>query len=222
MHQADKVERILNQLYKEEGFKILKDPDYWKAFDCCATDTEAPLSLAYIKNYKKICKIHGKFATDQKVRNLYASISKVISLNDRSKDYVEKENSTKKEAHFKVMEERKIPYCKELQQEINFIQFLRKKQVTEAYALGEEVLIHADARMLSNWATLGECMVKEKEFRVKMAAWAKRALELGVNECMEEEMTNVLLALETSPNPVRRGKGAAPRKSIPIPGYWVE
>lgn len=69
MHQADKVEAILNQLYEEEGIKLLKDPDYWQAFDCCAADIDAPLSLAFIKNYKKnvqdrrkIC--HGSESTE--------------------------------------------------------------------------------------------------------------------------------------------------------------
>lgn len=222
MHQADKVERILNQLYEEEGIKLLKDPDYWQAFDCCAADIDAPLSLAFIKNYKKMCKTVGKFATDQKVRNLYASIAKVISLNDKSKDYREQENLAKKEAYFKTMETRKVPYYKELQQEINFIQLLRKGQLAEAYALGEKALANADARMLGNWAALGERMIKGQEFRTKMAAWAKRALDLGVDESMTEEVKSVQHDLETSANPVRGGKHSAPRKSLPMRGYLSE
>ncbi|MBS7196682.1 MAG: thioredoxin family protein [Bacteroidales bacterium] len=222
MHQADKVEGILNQLYKEKGIKLLKDPDYWQAFDCCAADTESPLSLAFIKNYKKMCKTVGKFATDQKVRNLYVSIAKVISLNDITARYKDSENPAKKEAYFKTMEERKIPYCKELQQEVNFIQFLRKGKSAEAYALGEEALAKADARMLGNWAALGERMGKGKEFRTKMAAWAKRALDLGVDESMQAEVQSVLLDLETSENPVRGGKKSAPRKSLPMRGYLSE
>ena len=222
MHQADKVERILNQLYEEEGIKLLKDPDYWQAFDCCAADIDAPLSLAFIKNYKKMCKTVGKFATDQKVRNLYASIAKVISLNDKSKDYREQENLAKKEAYFKTMETRKVPYYKELKQEINFIQLLRKGQLVEAYALGEKALANADARMLGNWAALGERMIKGQEFRTKMAAWAKRALDLGVDESMTEEVKSVQHDLETSANPVRGGKHSAPRKSLPMRGYLSE
>jgi len=218
MHQADKVESILNQLYEERGIKILKNPDIWKAFDCCAANIDAPLSLAFVKNYKKMCKKHGKFFIDQKVRNLYASISQVISLNDIN----ESENPAKKEAYFKIMETRKIPYRKELQQEINFIQFLRRGQVAEAYALGEKALIHADARMLGNWATLGERMTRGQEFRTKMAAWAKRALDLGVDESMTEEVRSVQHDLETSANPVRGGKHSAPRKSLPMRGYLSE
>ena len=222
IHQAVKVERILNQLYEEEGIKILKDPDYWKAFNCCAIDIDTPLSLAFIKNYKKMCKVHGAFAIDQKVRNLYACIAKANSMRDVNKNLKETDNPAKKEAYFKAMEARKVPYYKELQQEIDFILLLRKGQVAEAYALGEKALSNGDARMLGNWAALGERMTHGQEFRTKMAVWAKRALKLGVDESMTEEVKSVLHDLETLAHPVRGRKGVVPRKSIPIPGYWVE
>ena len=76
--------------------------------------------------------------------------------------------------------------------------------------------------MLGNWAALGERMIKGQEFRTKMAAWAKRALDLGVDESMTEEVKSVQHDLETSANPVRGGKHSAPRKGLPMRGYLSE
>ena len=73
LHLADQAETTLGQLYQEQGRKILRDKDYWTVFDCCAEDIDSPLSLAFLKDYKKLCKIHGAFAVDQKTRNLYAT-----------------------------------------------------------------------------------------------------------------------------------------------------
>ena len=216
-HAADLVENILNQLYEEQGAKILRDSVYWTAFDCCAADTEAPLSLAFLKDYKKLRKTHGQFAVDQKVRNLYASIAKVLTLYDRQgrKEVV---SQAKKDSLFAVMAERKVPHYEMLQQEIDFILLLRAHQYEEARALGEKALADADARTLCNWATLGERHTRDNgEIRRKMAEWMKRAIEAGVDPSMQEEAEAVLNDLTTSDRPILQ-KGQF-RKSIPIRGY---
>ena len=216
-HAADLVENILNQLYEEQGAKILRDSVYWTAFDCCAADTEAPLSLAFLKDYKKLRKTHGAFAVDQKARNLYASIAKVLTLYDRQgrKEVV---SQAKKDSLFAVMAERKVPHYEMLQQEIDFILLLRAHQYEEACALGEKALADADARTLCNWATLGERHTRDNgEIRRKMAEWMKRAIEAGVDPSMQEEAEAVLNDLTTSDRPILQ-KGQF-RKSIPIRGY---
>lgn len=216
-HAADLVENILNQLYEEQGAKILRDSVYWTAFDCCAADTEAPLSLAFLKDYKKLRKTHGAFAVDQKARNLYASIAKVLTLYDRQgrKEVV---SQAKKDSLFAVMAERKVPHYEMLQQEIDFILLLRAHQYEEACALGEKALADADARTLCNWATLGERLTRDNgEIRRKMAEWMKRAIEAGVDPSMQEEAEAVLNDLTTSDRPILQ-KGQF-RKSIPIRGY---
>ena len=216
-HSADLVEDLLNRLYEEQGVKILRDSVYWTAFDCCAADTEAPLSLAFLKDYKKLRKTHGAFAVDQKVRNLYASIAKALTLYDRQgrKEVV---SQAKKDSLFAVMAERKVPHYEMLQQEIDFILLLRAHQYEEACALGEKALADADARTLCNWATLGERFTRDNgEIRRKMAEWMKRAIEAGVDPSMQEEAEAVLNDLTTSDRPILQ-KGQF-RKSIPIRGY---
>ena len=216
-HSADLVEDLLNRLYEEQGVKILRDSVYWTAFDCCAADTEAPLSLAFLKDYKKLCKTHGQFAVDQKARNLYASIAKALTLYDRQgrKEVV---SQAKKDSLFAVMAERKVPHYEMLQQEIDFILLLRAHQYEEARALGEKALADADARTLCNWATLGERFTRDNgEIRRKMAEWMKRAIEAGVDPSMQEEAEAVLNDLTTSDRPILQ-KGQS-RKSIPIRGY---
>lgn len=216
-HSADLVEDLLNRLYEEQGVKILRDSVYWTAFDCCAADTEAPLSLAFLKDYKKLCKTHGQFAVDQKARNLYASIAKALTLYDRQgrKEVV---SQAKKDSLFAVMAERKVPHYEMLQQELDFILLLRANKYEEAYALGEKALANADARTLCNWATLGERMVRNnEEIRVKMAEWMRRAIASGVEPSMQEEAEAVLHDLMTSKTPAYQKGGS--RKSIPIRGY---
>lgn len=211
--QADKVERILNKLYEEKGINILKDPYYWELFENCCANIDAPLSLAVVKDYKKICKMQGEFKVDQKIRNLYANTRQVRALNDIDKYLRKKKNPAKKEAYFRMMEERNVPHCKELQQEINFIQLLRDGKNAEAYALGNEALANADARMLCNWATLGEALIRGDEAtRTQMAEWARKALQLGVDESIREEAQSVLHDLETldAPNDNVRRKSVTP------------
>lgn len=216
-HQADCVENVLNQLYEEKDKHLLRDEDYWIAFDCCAENINAPLSLAFLKDYKKLSKIHGAFNVDQKVRNLYASISKVIDLYERQ-GRKEIFSDTKKQEYFKVMIDRKVPHAQALQQEMEFIVLLRAGQYAEAYSLGEKALAHADARMLCNWATLGEKMVRNnQDIRIKMAQWMERALAAGVDASMQEEAQSVQQDLISSPNPSYKKGGS--RKSIPIRGY---
>ena len=221
-HQADLTENILNQLYKENGKKILRDKDYWKAFEVCAADVDAPLSLAFLKDYKKLCKVYGNFSVDQKIRNLYASIGKTLSLYENGRERKKRIDEGKKKAYFALMEERKIPNGRILQQEIEFILLLKEGQYEQAYALGKEALTKADARILCNWATLGERLARgNQEIRTRMAEWAKRALELGLETSMQEEAKNVLHDLTVSPNPAFMEKGSA-RKSIPMRGYAFE
>lgn len=217
-HQADKVESVLNQIYEEQGRKILRDKDYWEAFECCAADINAPLSVAFGKEYKKLYKVHGKYAVDQKIRNLYAGYSRVLALYDTRgrKEIVSEE---KKQAHFDLMKERKLPDYQRLQQEIDFIILLRAREYGEAYAWGEKCLKDADARELCNWATLGERMVREKDVRLKMAVWVKRALEQKYNNEIEEEGKSVLHDLETLDQPAYSKGGM--RKSIPMRGYKI-
>lgn len=219
-HQADRIEEVLNQLYNEGNKHILQDKDYWQAFDCCAADIDSPLSLAFLKDYKKLCKIHGKFSIDQKIRNLYASVAKVLALcNIQGRQEIVLED--KKQAYFQKMQERKIPFCSELQEEIEYIILLRSGKYEEAYALGEKALSNADSRMLCNWATLGERIVRNnQEIRTQMAKWMKRAIEKGVDASMQEEAQNVLQDLTNSANPIY-AKGKA-RKSIPMRGYLNE
>ena len=216
-HQADCVESVLNRLYEEQGNKILQDKDYWEAFDCCAADVNAPLSVAFGKEYKKLYKLHGKYSVDQKIRNLYASIGRVLTLYDTQgrKEVISEE---KKQAHFDLMKERKLPDYQGLQQEVDYIILLRGGKYEEAYTLGEKCLEKADARKLCNWATLGERMVRSnKEVRAKIAVWIKRALELQHNAEIEEEGKSVLHDLEASDRPAySKGKG---RKTIPMRGY---
>ncbi len=217
LHLADQAETTLGQLYQEQGRKILRDKDYWTVFDCCAENTDSPLSLAFLKDYKKLCKIHGAFAVDQKTRNLYASISKVIDLYDR-KGRKEEFSEEKKKEYFRLMEERKVPNCAALQQEIEFIYLLRSGKYGEAYALGEKVLANADARVLGNWATLGERMVRQNQaVRTQMAEWMKRAIEAGVDASLQEEAQSVLNDLTTSASPAYQKGGS--RITIPIRGY---
>ena len=217
LHLADQVEATLEQLYKEQGRKILRDKDYWTAFGCCAEKIDTPLSLAFLKDYKKLCKIHGAFAVDQKTRNLYASISKVIDLYDR-KGRKEVFSEEKKKEYFRLMEERKVPNCAALQQEIEFIYLLRSGKYEEAYALGEKALANADARVLGNWATLGERMVRQNQaVRTQMAGWMKRAIEAGVDVSLQEEAQSVLNDLTTSASPAYQKGGS--RITIPIRGY---
>ena len=217
LHLADQAEATLGQLYKELGHKILRDKDYWTAFDCCAENIDSPLSLVFLKDYKKLCKIHGAFAVDQKVRNLYASISKVIDLYDR-KGRKEVFSEEKKQAYFQVMEERKVPNREALQQEIEFIYLLRSGKYEAAYALGEKFLANADARVLGNWATLGERMVRQNQVvRTQMAEWMKRAIAAGVDASLQEEAQSVLKDLTTSATPAYQKGGS--RVTIPIRGY---
>ena len=214
---ADQVEATLEQLYKEQGRKILHDKDYWTAFDCCAANIESPLSSAFLKDYKKLCKIHGAFAVEQKTRNLYASISKVMNLYDRNgrKEVFSEE---KKKEYFRLMEERKVPNCAALQQEIEFIYLLRSGKYEEAYALGEKALANADARVLGNWATLGERMVRQNQaVRTQMAEWMKRAIAIGVDASLQEEAQSVLNDLTTLDSPAYKKGGS--RITIPSRGY---
>ena len=220
-HQADLAENLLNQLYQEQGHKLLRDKDYWTAFDCCAADINAPLSLAFLKDYKKLCKIHGEFAVAQKVRNLYASIAQTMTLYERQgrKDVF---SEAKKEEYFRIMNERKVPNAQLLQQEIEFIVLLRGGQYAEAYTLGEKALANADARTLCNWATLGERLVREGgDIRKKMAVWAERAIKAGLTEEMQEEAKAVQNDLQTSEKATYLGKGKA-RKTIPMRGYLMK
>lgn len=218
-HQADCVEAVLNQLYEEQGNKILRDKDYWEAFDCCAADVNAPLSIAFVKEYKKLYKVHGEYAVLQKIRNLYASIRCALTLYD-TQGRKEVVNEERKQVYFDLMKERKLPDYKVLQQEVDYIILLRAGKYEEAYALGEKSLAKADARELCNWATLGERMVrKNKAIREKMAVWVKRALALQHNEEIEEEGKSVQHDLETSENPFYGGKGSKGRSTIPIRGY---
>lgn len=219
-HMADYTEKILNELYEEGNTKLLYDKDYWDAFVCCAADIDAPLSQALLKDYKKLCKTHGTFAVDQKVRNLYASIAQVLKLYDE-KDRKRVLNEERKRDYLQLMAERDIPYGESLRQEVEFICLLWGKKYEEAYELGEKALAKADARILCNWATLGERMVrKNADVRKKMAAWADRAIKLGVDESMTEEAESVLNDLRTRDMP-GYAKGTS-RKSIPIRGYLVK
>ncbi len=219
LHNADGVERVLNTLYEEQGNKILRDKDYWEAFDCCAADVNTPLSIAFVKEYKKLYKVHGEYAVLQKIRNLYASIRCALTLYD-TQGRKEVVNEERKQAYFDLMKERKLPDYKVLQQEVDYIILLRAGKYEEAYALGEKSLAKADARELCNWATLGERMVrKNKAIREKMVVWVKRALALQHNEEIEEEGKSVLHDLETSENPFYGGKGSKGRSTIPIRGY---
>ncbi len=116
------------------------------------------------------------------------------------------------------MEERKVPNCAALQQEIEFIYLLRSGKYGEAYALGEKVLANADARVLGNWATLGERMVRQNQaVRTQMAGWMKRAIEAGVDARLQEEAQSVLNDLTTSASPAYQKGGS--RITIPIRGY---
>ena len=219
LHSADGVENLLNTLYKEQGSKVLRDKDYWDAFVCCAADINAPLSLAFVKEYKKLYKVHGEYAVLQKIRNLYASIRCALQLYD-TQGRKEVVNEERKQAYFDLIKERKLPDYKMLQQEVDYIILLRAGKYEEAYALGEQSLAKADARGLCNWATLGERMVRQnKEVRLKMAAWVKRALELQPNAEIEEEGKSVLHDLETLDRPFNGGKGSKGRSTIPMRGY---
>lgn len=215
-HQAANVESILNTLYKEQGLKILNNKNYWIAFDCCAADINAPLSVAFVEKRKKLYKLYGEEAVNQKIRNLYASIACVITLYDQQgrKDILSEE---KKQKYFDLMKSRKLPDYAGLQNEIDFIILLRGGKLDEAYALGEEALKNANARKLCNWAALGERMTRDKEFRLKFANWARRALEMKHSEEVAEEGKSVLYDLETSADPVRSKHGG--RKSLPMRGY---
>ena len=215
-YQADAVESVLNQLYEEQGTGILNDKYLWAAFDGCAQDINTPLVIAVGKEYKKLCKIHGEYVVNQTMRNLYASISKTLALydSDGKKEVI---NEEKKQTYFDLLKDRKLPNYKKMQQEIEFITLLRARKYEEAYAWGEQCLKKADARELSNWAALGERMVRgNKEVRLKMTEWIKRALELPHNDKIKEECENVLHDLETAEGPVVSKKA---RQSIPGRGF---
>lgn len=213
-HQATNVEKVLNTLFEEQGIDILKDQYYWDAFNCCAAKVDAPLSLAFVKNYKRLSKIHGEFVVAQKERNIYSSIAQTMTLYE-GEEWHEVLNEEKKDSYFRQMEFWELPHCKELQQEIEFIILLKGKQFQEAYSLGEKVLKEADARTLCNWATLGERFVRGNiDIRRKMASWMQRAIDAGVVEEMQTEAKAVLQDLQTQENPA-----FGPRKGIPTRGY---
>ena len=116
------------------------------------------------------------------------------------------------------MEERKVPNREALQQEIEFIYLLRSGKYEAAYALGEKFLANADARVLGNWATLGERMVRQNQVvRTQMAEWMKRAIAAGVDASLQEEAQSVLKDLTTSATPAYQKGGS--RVTIPIRGY---
>ena len=219
-HQADNAEKLLNTLYEEGNKKLLRDKDYWTAFDCCAADIDSPLSLAFLKDYKKLCKLYGDYAVNQKVRNQYASFAQILKLYE-GQQWREVLSEEKKRAYFDLMEARDVPFCKELEQEIEFVVLLQAGKYGEAYELGEKSLANADARMLCNWATMGERLVAQKDIREKMAGWVERALRLGVEDDVRADSESVLHDLKNRERPAYQ-KGGNGRKGIPMRGYLTK
>lgn len=219
-HQADAVETLLNTLYGEQGGSVLADADYWHAFVTCAAKTDQPLSQYFIASYDEQCRLHGRYAVDQKVRNLYASFPVVLSLYDTD-GRKEKLNPERKQAYLKQLKDQRIPDYKLLQQEVEFLIMLKEKDYEGAWQWGQKCLKKADARTRCNWAAWGERMVRgQKELRERIARWADMAIaEAGDNQAIVEEATNVRTDLLSSVNPVISFKGHRPRTTIPIRGY---
>ena len=219
-HQADAVEGILNTLYAERGISLLNDKDYWFAFDGCAADRQSALTQDFIKNYDAMCKVHGRYAVDQKVRNLFASFPVVLTLYD-TENYHEYLNKDRKQAYLNELKQSNLPGWQQLQQEVEYLVMLKEKDYAGAYKWGEKCLKKADARVLCNWAAWGERMVKNnKDLRNRIIAWADRAIAAANgNTEIITECNNVKRDLAGSPNPVISFKGKNRRTTIPMRGY---
>lgn len=219
-HQADAVEEMLGKLYAEQGITLLEDGDYWTAFVKCAIHRDAPLTCGFTDAYGALCKVHGSYAVDQKVRNIYASFAVVLSLYD-TQDRKERLNETRKEEYIASLKERNLPGYRHLQQEVEYLVRLKEKDYQGAYEWGQKCLKRADARVLCNWAAWGERIVRgDKELRTQMVKWADRAIaEANGNTEIVEECNHVKRDLLGSVNPVISFKGKNARTTIPIRGY---
>ena len=213
-HQAGHVEKVLNTLYAEQGFKVLKDADYWHAYEVCGSDFDLPLALDVVKKRKQLYKWYGRTAVDQKIRNLYVCFVRVFDLfKPNMRRHVLDEE--KRQAYMTLLQERNLPDYEGLQAEVDFILLLRTGQVAEAFALGEKELADAGGLKLCNWAAVGERLCGDVAHRSKMAVWAERALTMLETEEATEECKSVLRDLKEETSPQFRHQ----RKSIPMLGY---
>lgn len=219
-HQADAVEDTLGKLFEEQGIALLKEKEYWTAFVKCAINRESPLVRGFIANYEALCKTHGRYDVDQKVRNIYASFAVVLSFYD-TENRKERFNEARKQAYIAQLEQQRIPGYKQLQQEVEYLVLLKEKDYTGAYEWGKQCLKKADARVLCNWAAWGERIVRgDAKVRGLIAAWADKAIsKADGNEAIMKECTNVKRDLLASANPVITYKGQNARTTIPIRGY---
>lgn len=219
-HQADAVENVLNKLYSEQGISILNDSVAWSAFVKCVADRESPLCRDFVTHYSDLCHRYGTFAVDQKIRNLYASFSVVLSLYDGSmmRDTL---NAGKRKALFDVIERRHVPQGKELKNEVDFLILLKAQDYAGALKWGRRCLKKASPRVLCNWAAWGERMVRgDKAIRSAMAEWADKAAKSPeANAVIRQESEEVANGLRSSIRPMSIFKGHHQRSSIPVRGY---
>lgn len=212
--QPATVESLLNTLFEEQGIALLQDEDYWKAYVRCAADINAPLSLAFVDNYKKMYKAHGADVVNQKIRNLYAGLSVFSAVYTEDAFRFSKLDEGKLQTHLHVIKERKLPDYKLLQAEVRFTVALREGKQEEALRIGEHALKKADARQLCNFAALGERLGKGKEVRTKMAVWADRAAGL----CEAGELKKECLDIAKDLKELESMKYGAKRISLPMRG----
>lgn len=220
MHMADAVEKILDTLFDERGIDLLRDKDYWEAYVKCGANQDSPLTKAFTDAYATLANVHGHYAVAQKLRNIYASFAVVLSLYDVD-GYRTKYNEAKVKAYIASLAERKLPDCKLLQQEVEYLVRLKNKDYKGAYGYGRKCLKRADARTLCNWAAWGERMVRDDaDTRKAMAEWAERALaNANGNTAIIEECNNVKHDLLLSARPAITIKGKNARTTIPMRGY---
>lgn len=211
---------VLNTVFAEQGAKMLEDRDYWDIFWKYAEDRDSPMALEFVKNSKKYTGLYGKDAVRWKLRHLYASFKCALALYENNgednfgvPDAKKKLLPEKRKEYFALLESRKLPYVKELEDEIDFISLTRDHRYEEAFALGEKSLKRADARRLCDWATLAERTVREKTYRQKMSAWADRAVVSGTADCREEAL-EMAKRLKENDRPVTARKRE--NSSLPI------
>lgn len=219
-HQADDVEKLLGTLYEERGTELLEDADYWKAYVMCAEKNDSPLALGFVSAFNALCSVHGDYAVKQKMRNIFASFSVVLSFYDTI-DRKERFNEKRMKDYFAQLKKRRVPDSRLLQEELEYLVKLKQADYKGAYAWGEKCLKKADARTLCNWVAWGERIVRgDKELRRQLVQWADRAIaQANGNEAIVTECNNVKRDLLASPNPVISFKGKNARTTIPIRGY---
>lgn len=210
---------VLNTVYGERGAGMLEDRDYWELFWKYVEDRDYPLALEFVENNKKYAGLYGTDAVRWKLRHLYASFTCAYDLYENGgmddwgmPDTKKKLLPEKRKEYFALLESRKLPDAKGLENEIDFICLTRDHRYEEAFALGEKALKQADARRLCDWAALAERTVRDKTYRVKMGAWADRAMSTETAVC-RDEATEMAKRLKESANPVMnrtRNNGSLP------------